>query len=155
MTIVAPSPVVRDIATASRARRGKAALEGAYFEASFRDDAVRARQWLSAPRDGLAVEPVSEWRAEAAVHLAEGDLQGCADRIQKIRARIAEVPATGWTAFELGLIDKLDQKLRGVPTEDTLKIRAAVNLDFRPRLKPETEQVPHPVLNENAIPALQ
>ena len=100
----------------SPARRWKAAVEGAYYEALFRDDAVRARHWLSAPRDGLAVEPVSEWRAEAAVHLAEGDLEGCGERILKIRARLAAVPDTGWKAFELGLVDRLEQKLRGVPS---------------------------------------
>ena len=99
----------------SPARRWKAAVEGAYFEALYRDDAVRARHWLSAPKDGLAVEPVSEWRAEAAVHLAEGDLTGCSDRILKIRARLAEVPDTGWKAFELGLVDRLDEKRKGIP----------------------------------------
>ena len=110
----------------SPARRWKAAVEGAYYEALFRDDAVRARHWLSAPRDGLAVEPVSEWRAEAAVHLAEGDLEGCGERILKIRARLSVVPDTGWKAFELGLVDRLEQKLRGVPSAGLGPLAAAV-----------------------------
>ena len=120
-----------DIATPSKARRGKAAIEGAYYEALFRDDAVRARQWLSAPRDGLAVEQVSEWRAEAAVHLAEGDLEGCAERILKIRARLAEAPSTGWKLFELTLVERLDQKLRGASAESISQLDAVVRLDFQ------------------------
>ena len=113
----------------SPARRWKAAVEGAYFEALYRDDAVRARHWLSAPRDGLSVEPVSEWRAEAAVHLAEGDLVGCSERILKIRARLAEVPETGWKAFELGLVDRLDERLRGVPTKGLGALAMALRQD--------------------------
>ena len=109
----------------SPARRWKAAVEGAYFEALYRDDAVRARHWLSAPKDGLAVEPVSEWRAEAAVHMAEGDLEGCSERILKIRTRLAEVPETGWKAFELSLVDRLEKKLRGVPAPHSLSALAA------------------------------
>ncbi len=112
----------------SPARRWKAAIEGAYFEALFRDDAVRARHWLSAPKDGLSVEPVSEWRAEAAVHLAEGDLEGCAERILKIRTRLAEVPETGWKAFELALVDHLDRKLNGLPTEGLTTLASAVKM---------------------------
>ena len=113
----------------SPARRWKAAVEGAYFEALYRDDAVRARHWLSAPKDGLSVEPVSEWRAEAAVHLAEGDLTGCSERILKIRARLADVPETGWKAFELGLVDRLEEKLRGVPTKGLGALAVAVRAD--------------------------
>jgi hypothetical protein len=109
-----------DVENPSPARRWKAAVEGAYFEAAFRDDAVRARHWLSAPRDGLAVEPVSEWRAEAAVHLAEGDLEGCSERILKIRSRLAEVPETGWKAFEMTLVERLEQKLRPTSSSNGL-----------------------------------
>lgn len=106
----------REVENPSPARRWKAALEGAYYEAVYRDDAVRARQWLSAPRDGVAVEPVTEWRAEAAVQLAEGNLEGCAERILKVRVRLAEVADTGWKSFETTLIDQLDRKLTGART---------------------------------------
>lgn len=118
-----------NIGNSSPARRWKAAVEGAYFEALFRDDAVRARQWLSAPRDGMTVEPVSEWRAEAAVHLAEGDTAGCAEKILQIRSRLEEVPETGWKAFELALVDHLARKLEGQKPEGIEQLAAAVKED--------------------------
>ena len=129
----------------SPARRWKAAVEGAYFEALYRDDAVRARHWLSAPKDGLSVEPVSEWRAEAAVHLAEGDLTGCSERILKIRVRLADVPDTGWKSFELGLVDRLEQKLRGVPMKGLGALAIAVRADGTSPLRswPVSLQVSH------------
>lgn len=121
-----------DIENPSPARRWKAAIEGAFFEASFRNDAVRARHWLSAPRDGVAVDPVSEWRAEAAVHLAEGDLTGCSDRIVKIRSRLAEVPETGWKKFETSLIDRMEHQLKGMSTEDLQALDESIRLAGTP-----------------------
>ncbi len=47
-------------------------LEAAYFEARYGRDAAVARAWLDQSKSGLAVQPHTRLRAEAAVLLAEG-----------------------------------------------------------------------------------
>jgi hypothetical protein len=56
--------------------RGSLFLEAAYFEAHIRGQAELARQWFGKIQDTALLDPAALLRAEAAVLLAEGDLEG-------------------------------------------------------------------------------
>lgn len=95
-------------------RRWKAAVEGAYFEAVHRCAPARARYWIGQPKQGVAADPVSELRAEAAVLYSENRMSEAGGMIIRARQLLSTYPETGLTAFESHLLDDLNRRILAV-----------------------------------------
>lgn len=78
-------------------------VEAAFFEGFVSRDAAAARAYLAeVPEKSIAVTPSDRLRAEAAIALAEGDVAGARERIERARAL-----APAGDAFRRTLLDRM------------------------------------------------
>lgn len=96
--------------------RASLLLEGAYYEAHIRQQPDLARQWLDQIQEKVLIEPTTRLRAEAAIHLAEGDKTSAQTKAEESLA-ILQKPQflPGFTAFEQDRLQVLLQDISTCP----------------------------------------